>query len=160
MHYVHYGRAHNCVTGESQTVLAWLGMQLIYLVYNVSEEKHISAHNVVTWILYSNKTPCRRSLRLHGIGEWAAESPMAMRRCCLLGNCVLCRLFRWRLLKGNWGLKFRFYIWKYSPWLKQKVIFFFDTCNAVAAREDRKPKYWRLWRHNVKLNPRWRRPSH
>ena len=105
-------------------------------------------------------------------------------------------------------------------------MFFFDTCNAVAAREDRKPKYWRLgrrylglsltlwrhtvkqdifnmvcdcwfpcfcvywslakarkivwesqvidsssiytagstlnlklWRHNVKLNPRWRRPS-
>ena len=41
-------------------------------------------------------------------------------------------------------------------------MFFFDTCNAVAAREDRKPKYWRLgrrhlgfsltlWRHNVKL---------
>ena len=40
-------------------------------------------------------------------------------------------------------------------------MFFFDTCNAVAAREDRKPKYWRLgrrhlelsltlWRHNVK----------
>ena len=100
-------------------------------------------------------------------------------------------------------------------------MFFFYTCNAVAAREDRKPKYWRLrappswiefdavtsnskffrlcnatwidysrlsndfsgfykrsinagtwksqatfkmscltvWRHNVKLNPRWRRPS-
>ena len=42
-------------------------------------------------------------------------------------------------------------------------MFFFDTCNAVAAREDRKPKYWRpgrrhhglsltLWRHNVKHN--------
>ena len=40
-------------------------------------------------------------------------------------------------------------------------MFFFDTCNAVAAREDRKPKYWQLgrchlglsltlWRHNVK----------
>ena len=40
-------------------------------------------------------------------------------------------------------------------------MFFFDTCNAVDAREDRKPKYWRLgrrhlglsltlWRHNVK----------
>ena len=40
-------------------------------------------------------------------------------------------------------------------------MFFFDTCNAVAARKDRKPKYWRLgrrhlglsltlWRHNVK----------
>ena len=40
-------------------------------------------------------------------------------------------------------------------------MFFFDTCNAVAAREERKPKYWRLgrrhlglslmlWRHNVK----------
>ena len=40
-------------------------------------------------------------------------------------------------------------------------MFFFDTCNAVPAREDRKPKYWRLgrrhlglsltlWRHNVK----------
>ena len=40
-------------------------------------------------------------------------------------------------------------------------MFFFDTCNAVAAREDRKPKYWRLgrrhlglsltlWRHTVK----------
>ena len=40
-------------------------------------------------------------------------------------------------------------------------MFFFDTCNAVAACEDRKPKYWRLgrrhlglsltlWRHNVK----------
>ena len=39
-------------------------------------------------------------------------------------------------------------------------MFFFDTCNAVAAREDRKPKYWlgrrhlglslTLWRHNVK----------
>ena len=28
---------------------------------------------------------------MHGIGEWAAEWPMAMRRCCLLGNCVLCR---------------------------------------------------------------------
>ena len=46
--------------------------------------------------------------------------------------------------------------------IKAKVMFFFDTCNAVAAREDRKPKYWRLgcrhlgssltlWRHNVKL---------
>ena len=23
-----------------------------------------------------NKTPCRRSLGLHGIGEWAAEWPM------------------------------------------------------------------------------------
>ena len=42
-------------------------------------------------------------------------------------------------------------------------MFFFDTCNVVAAREDRKPKYWRLgrrhlglsltlWRHNVKLD--------
>ena len=42
-------------------------------------------------------------------------------------------------------------------------MFFFDTCNAVAAREDRKPKYWRLgrrhfglsltlWRHTVKHN--------
>ena len=41
-------------------------------------------------------------------------------------------------------------------------MFFFDTYNAVTAREDRKPKYWRLghrhlrlsltlWRHNVKL---------
>ena len=41
-------------------------------------------------------------------------------------------------------------------------MFFFDMCNAVAAREDRKPKYWRLGcrhlglsltllRHNVKL---------
>ena len=40
-------------------------------------------------------------------------------------------------------------------------MFFFDTCNTVAAREDRKPKYWRLgrrhpglsltlWRHTVK----------
>ena len=40
-------------------------------------------------------------------------------------------------------------------------MFFFDTCNAVAAREDQKPKYWRLgrshlglsltlWPHNVK----------
>ena len=40
-------------------------------------------------------------------------------------------------------------------------MFFFDTCNAVAAREDRQPKYSRLgrrhlglsltlWRHNVK----------
>ena len=40
-------------------------------------------------------------------------------------------------------------------------MFFFDTCNAVAAREERKPKYWRLgrrhlglsltlWRHTVK----------
>ena len=40
-------------------------------------------------------------------------------------------------------------------------MFFFDTCSTVAAREDRKPKYWRLgrrhlglsltlWRHNVK----------
>ena len=25
--------------------------------------------------------------------------------------------------------------------IKAKVMFFFDTCNAVAAREDRKPKY-------------------
>ena len=101
------------------------------------------------------------------------------------------------------------------------IMFFFDMCNAVAAREDRKPKYWRLgcrhlglsltlwchtlkcdilnmacdcwfpcsciywslvkarkivweshvidsssitqsaalWSHNVKLNPRWQRPS-
>ena len=42
-------------------------------------------------------------------------------------------------------------------------MFFFDTCNAVAAREDRKPKYWRigrrhlglsltLWRHIIKHN--------
>ena len=42
-------------------------------------------------------------------------------------------------------------------------MFFFDTYNAVAAREDRIPKYWRLgrrhlglsltlWRHNVKRN--------
>ena len=40
-------------------------------------------------------------------------------------------------------------------------MFFFDSCNAVAAREDRKPKYWQLgrrhlglsltlWRNNVK----------
>ena len=40
-------------------------------------------------------------------------------------------------------------------------MFFFDMCNAVAAREDRNPKYWRLgrrhlglsltlWRHSVK----------
>ena len=40
-------------------------------------------------------------------------------------------------------------------------MFFFDTCNAVAAREDQKPKYWwlgchhlglslTLWRHTVK----------
>ena len=40
-------------------------------------------------------------------------------------------------------------------------MFFFDMCNAVAAREDRKTKYWRLgrrhlglsltlWRHTVK----------
>ena len=40
-------------------------------------------------------------------------------------------------------------------------MFFFDTCNAVAVREDRKPKYCRLgrrhlglsltlWRHTVK----------
>ena len=25
--------------------------------------------------------------------------------------------------------------------IKEKVMFFFDTCNVVAAREDRKPKY-------------------
>ena len=42
-------------------------------------------------------------------------------------------------------------------------MFFFDTCNAVAAREDWKPKYWRLgrrhlglsltlWRHTVRHN--------
>ena len=43
-----------------------------------------------------NKTPCRGSLGLHGIGEWAAE--WAMRRCCLLGNSVLCRLVKWRAL--------------------------------------------------------------
>ena len=35
---------------------------------------------------------------MHGIGEWAAEWPMAMRNCCLLGNCVSCRWFRWRVL--------------------------------------------------------------
>ena len=56
------------------------------------------------------------------------------------------------ILKGNWGLKFPFYIWKYQPWLTQKVTFFFDTCNAVAAREDRKPKYWRLGRHHLGLS--------
>ena len=53
--------------------------------------------------------------------------------------------------------------------IKAKVMFFFDTCNAVAAREDRKQKYWRLehrhlglsltlWRHSVKrdiLNMAW-----
>ena len=49
---------------------------------------------------------------------------------------------------------------KALTWLKQKI-FFFDTCNAVATHEDRKPKYWRLvrrhlglsltlWQHNVK----------
>ena len=31
-------------------------------------------------------------------------------------------------------------------------MFFFDTCNAVAAREDRKPKYWRLGRCHVALS--------
>ena len=42
-------------------------------------------------------------------------------------------------------------------------MFLFDTCNSVAAREDRKAKYWRLgrrhlglsltlWRHTVKLD--------
>ena len=49
-------------------------------------------------------------------------------------------------LKGNWSMKYIFYIWKYLPWLKQKEMSFFDTCNAVAAREDDKPKYWRLGR--------------
>ena len=44
-------------------------------------------------------------------------------------------------LKGNWSLKFPFYISKYQPLLKQKVLFFFHTCNAVAARDDRKRKY-------------------
>ena len=28
-------------------------------------------------------------------------------------------------------------------------MFLLDTCNAVAAREDRKPKYWRLGRHHL-----------
>ena len=31
-------------------------------------------------------------------------------------------------------------------------MFFFDTCNAVAAREDRKPKYWRLGRRHLGLS--------
>ena len=31
-------------------------------------------------------------------------------------------------------------------------MFFFDTCNAVAACEDRKPKYWRLGRRHVGLS--------
>ena len=31
-------------------------------------------------------------------------------------------------------------------------MFFFDTCNAVAAREDQKPKYWRLGRRHLGLN--------
>ena len=31
-------------------------------------------------------------------------------------------------------------------------MFFLDTCNAVAAREDRKPKYWRLGRRHVGLS--------
>ena len=31
-------------------------------------------------------------------------------------------------------------------------MFFFDTCNAVAAREDRKQKYWRLWRRHLGLS--------
>ena len=56
------------------------------------------------------------------------------------------------VLKGNWGLKFPFYIWKYSPWLNQKVMFSFDTCNAVAARQDRKPKYWWLGRRHLGLS--------
>ena len=66
-----------------------------------------------------------------------------------------------RVLKGNCSLKFPFYIRKYQHWLKRNVMFFFDTFSAVAAREDRKPKYSRLgrrhlglsltlWRHNVK----------
>ena len=31
-------------------------------------------------------------------------------------------------------------------------MFFFDTCNAVAAREDRKPKYWRLGLRHLGLS--------
>ena len=31
-------------------------------------------------------------------------------------------------------------------------MFFFDTCNVVAAREDRKPKYWRLRRRHLELS--------
>ena len=31
-------------------------------------------------------------------------------------------------------------------------MFFFDMCNAVAAREDRKPKYWRLGRRHFGLS--------
>ena len=33
-----------------------------------------------------------------------------------------------------------------------KVMFFFDMCNAAAACEDRKPKYWRLWRRHLGLS--------
>ena len=31
-------------------------------------------------------------------------------------------------------------------------MFFFDTCNAVATREDRKPKYWQLGRRHLGLS--------
>ena len=36
-------------------------------------------------------------------------------------------------------------------------MFFFDKCNAVAAREDRKPKYWRLGRCHLGLSLTLRR---
>ena len=38
-------------------------------------------------------------------------------------------------------------------------MFFFDTCNAVAAREDQKPKYWRLGRRHLGLNLTLWRPT-
>ena len=31
-------------------------------------------------------------------------------------------------------------------------MFFFDTCNAVAARKDQKPKYWQLGRRHLGLS--------
>ena len=39
-------------------------------------------------------------------------------------------------------------------------MFFFDTGNAVAAREDRKAKYWRLGRHHLGLSLTSHRVKH
>ena len=45
------------------------------------------------------------------------------------------------LLKGELQLKISLLHMKVITLIKAKVMFFFDTCNAVAAREDRKQKY-------------------
>ena len=59
----------------------------------------------------------------------------------LYANANERRKFNIILLKGELQLKISLLHMKVLTLIKAKVMFFFDTCNAVAAREDRKPKY-------------------